>query len=165
MIDDDYESAGYEATNHSPPGEIRHGVRQLARDVVSLVELQSELLQVELRTWVRTCVVPAAVLVAIAAIIALASLPIMLLSLAHYLVEAADWPLAGALLAAGGGAIGLALVTVLAAWVILRRGAGAFERFRVELRQNIQWLKQVLGRPLETAEQVETTEAVRWPPR
>jgi hypothetical protein len=135
----------------SPTGEIRHGVRQLARDVVTLAELQADLLQVEVRAWLHTAILPAAALALAAAIVALASLPVLLLSLAYFLTDIADLPLAGALLASGGGALLIAIVCGLLAWILFRRSPDAFSRFRVELARNIRWLKQVLSRPATVA--------------
>jgi hypothetical protein len=149
-----------ELTNHSPRGEIRHGVRHLARDVVTLVELQSELLKVDLRNWLGASAAPAVILSAIAAIFALGSFPVLLLSLAYYLVEAAAMSLPLALLAAGGAGLLLAILFGLFAWAAARRGRNAFTRFRVELASNLAWLKQVLGHPVETAENLTPPAAI-----
>ena len=150
-----------ELTNHSPRGEIRHGVRHLAHDIVTLVELQSELLKVDLRNWLGASVTPALILGALAAIFALGSLPVLLLSLAYYLVEVADVSLTLALLAAGGAGLLLAILLGLVACVAARRGRNAFTRFRVELASNIAWLKRVLGHPVETAENLTPPAAPR----
>jgi hypothetical protein len=157
MMDDidDYES------NHSPRQEVRHGVRHLTRDVVTLVELQSQLLKVDLRNWLKNSLVPGVVLLAVSSLIALASLPLLLLSLAYYLARATELSLAASLLIVGGGGVLVALLTALAGWLAVRRGRGAFERFRVELEQNVAWLKQVLGSPIETAEQLEPAGAYK----
>jgi hypothetical protein len=157
MIDelDDYES------NHSPRQEVRHGVRHLTRDVITLVELQSQLLKVDLRNWLKMSLVPGIALFAVGSLIALASLPLLLLSGAHYLAEAAAISLAASLLIVGGGGVLVALLIALTGWLAIRRGRGAFERFRVELEQNVAWLKQVLGSPIETAEQLEPAAAYK----
>jgi hypothetical protein len=85
----------------------------------------------------------------------------MLLALAHYLAGAAELSLAAALLIVGGGGALVALLMAWAGWSALRRGEGAFERFRIELEQNVAWLKQVLGSPIETAEQLEPAGAYK----
>ena len=136
----------------SPTGEIRHGVRHLTRDIVTLAELQANLLQVEARDWLTKVALPALLLGVCATIVALASLPILLLSLAYWLVEATVLSLPQALLAAGG--VGLLVAIGCAAFAMQRvkRGRGAFTRFRLELSRNIHWLKQILGRPTAVAD-------------
>jgi hypothetical protein len=158
MIDDEY------GTNHSPGGEIRHGVSQLARDVITLMELQTELLQVDLRTWLRRSVMPAIVCGAVAVVAALASFPLLLLSLAYYLAEVAGLTLASAMLAAAGVGVGIAGIAAVIAVIAAKRGRGAFSRCRTEFARNVRWLKQVLGRPIETSEQL-TPAATHRPPR
>lgn len=150
-----------ELTNHSPRGEIRHGVRHLASDIVTLAELQSELLKVDLRNWLGGSVAPALILGATAAVFALGSLPVLLLSMAYYLVEATDMSLPLAMLTASGAGLILAIFLGLFAWVAARRGRNAFDRFGVELKSNLAWLKQVLGRPVETAENLTPPAAPR----
>lgn len=153
-----------EMTNHSPGGEIRHGVSHLARDVITLMELQSELLQVDLRNWLRTCVTPTIVGAVIAAVAALASLPLFLLSMAYYLVQLAHLTMASALLVAACVGLLIAAAGAIVAFSAAKRGRGAFARFRIEFARNIRWLKQVLGRPVETAENF-TPAAANWRPR
>ena len=94
---DEQESSG------SPTGEIRHGVSQVLRDIVTLGELQAELLQVDLRNLLAGRVIPTLTLALVAAVAALASLPILLASLAYYLVEVANLTLGSAFLASSAG--------------------------------------------------------------
>jgi hypothetical protein len=148
-------------TDHSPRQEIRHGVRHLARDVVTLLELQSQLLKVDFRNWLRKSLVPGIIVLAAAALVALASLPVLLFSLAYFLAESTELGLATSLLIAGGGGVLVAVVVALLGWLTIRRGSGAFERFRAELTQNVAWFKQVLGSPIETAEHLESAGAHR----
>jgi hypothetical protein len=153
-----------ETMNHASSDEARHGVRQIAHDVVTLLELQAALLHVDSQKWVRSSIVPAVALAVVAGIAAVASLPLLLLSLAYYLAEANHWTLASSLVASGGAGLAVASLAGLGAWSAFRRGRGAFQRFRDELQHNITWLKQVLGRPVETADLL-TPDAARWPPR
>lgn len=136
----------------SPTGDIRHGVSQIARDVVILAELQAELLQVDLRNWVTTSIVPALIAGSVALVSAAASLPLLLLSFAYFLVEYANLTVASSMLAAAGAGILIATIGGLLAMAAVRRSKGAFTRFRVELARNIRWLKQVLSRPAPARE-------------
>lgn len=164
--DDDHDPYG-QADFPSPAGGIRHGVAQIVRDAITLAELQAQLLQVDLRNWVTATFAPAAVLVTIALVAALATLPVLLFSLAYFLADAANITLASALLAAAGVGLVTAAICAVLAWQKITRSREAFTRFRAELARNIQWLKQVLGRPSETADSLPplTPAAARRPPR
>jgi hypothetical protein len=148
----------------SPAGEIRHGVSQVLRDMVTLGELQTELLQVDLRNFLTAHIVPTLIFSAVAAVAALASLPILLASLAYYLVEVANLTVASAFLAAAGVGLAVGAICGGIAWQRLKSQSSAFARSRIELARNVRWLKQVLGRPAETADHLTPTAAYR-PPR
>lgn len=163
-VDGNHE-APYEADHStSPAGDIRHGVSQVLRDIVSLGELQAELLQIDLRNFVTAHVAPTAILTVGAIVAALASLPILLASLAYYLVEVANLTIASALLAAGGLGLLVAAISAGLAWKRIRTRNEAFSRSRTELARNVRWLKQVLGRPSDTAA-YSTPAAAYRPPR
>ena len=139
-------------TAPTPSGEIRSGVTHLARDFVTLAELQANLLQVESRTWLKRSALPALIFGMLAAITVLASLPVMLLSFAYWLREAANLSLPLALLAAGGAGLLLAIIFALVAFSRIRRGRNAFTQFKLELSRNMSWLKQILSRPADVAD-------------
>lgn len=148
---DDYEDS---KTNHSPRHEIRHGVRHLTHDIVTLVELQSQLLKVDLRNWLNESLVPGVLILSAAGLVAMACLPLLLFSLAYYIAGSTELGLAASLLIVGGSGLLIALIAGVAGWAAIRRGSTAFDRFQVELSQNLAWLKQVLGSPVETAEEL-----------
>jgi Putative Actinobacterial Holin-X, holin superfamily III len=135
----------------SPTGVLRQSLNQLAKDVITLCELQAELLQVDLRDWLRRCVAPTLALVAVAAVLALASMPLALLSLAYCLVEFAGLSIAASMLIAAAAGLAAAAACGFAAWRIVKRERGTFERFNVELTNNLRWLKQVLSRSTPAA--------------
>ncbi len=130
---------------------MRGGVTHLARDILTLVELQASLLRVESREWLSRCAIPAIVLSVVAAIALLASLPVLLLA-AAYGLAAAGMTLPWALFAAGGGGAALAAICALLAWWRLSRSRGALTRFRLELNRNLDWIKQILSRPTDVAD-------------
>jgi hypothetical protein len=163
-IDGNYDDLNDHADSTSPAGDIRQGMTQVLRDMVTLGELQAELMQVDLRNFMTSRVVPTVLLGAVAIIAALASLPILLASLAYYLVEVANLTVASAFLAAAGVGLLVAAICGGTAWQRLRSRNDAFARSRIELARNVRWLKQVLGRPAETADHLNPTAAYR-PPR
>jgi hypothetical protein len=163
-IDANHDDLAEHVETASPTGDIRHGVSQVLRDVVTLGELQTELLQVDLRNFLTTHVIPTVVLGVVAIVSALASLPILLASLAYFLVEVANLTVASAFLAAAGVGLLVAAICGGIAWQRFHSQRDAFARSRIELARNVRWLKQVLGRPTETADHLNPTAAYR-PPR
>lgn len=135
----------------SPSGEIRHGVRQVAHDVIMLAELQADLLRVEMRDLTTRVALPVAAMIVGAVILALTSLPVLLLCVAYALHEYAEWSLTAALGAAGGGGAVVAAILGFLAIKRIKSLGNAFGRSRGELARNVQWLKEVLSHPADTA--------------
>jgi hypothetical protein len=138
---------GQQTCEVAPPERIlRRSVSQLGSDVITLMELQAELLQVDLKEWVSGVVKSTIALVA-ALVLLLASTPILLMALGYALSEWTDLSLAVCMLMAAGVGILLAAICAgLGVW-LLKRDKGVLHRFSTELRRNIRWLKQVLTRP------------------
>lgn len=136
----------------SPTHVLRRSLNQLAKDVITLCELQAELLQVDLREWLRRCLTPTLVLAGVAALLALASLPIALLGLAYCLVQYAGLTIAASLLITAAAGLAVAAACGFSAYRIAKREQGTFTRFNVELARNVRWLKQVLSRPTSSPE-------------
>lgn len=143
-----------EPAHASPSGDIRHGVRQVAHDVIMLAELQTDLLRVEVRDLTTRVAIPAIAMIAGAAVVALASLPILFLCVAYALHEFADWSLTASMGAAGGGGAVIAAILGFIALKRIKSLGNAFGRSRAELTRNIQWLKEVLSHPAETADSI-----------
>jgi uncharacterized membrane-anchored protein len=113
---------------------MRRNVSQLGSDVITLVELQTELLQVDLREWATGFV----------------RSPVLLISVGYFISQASDLSLGvSMLIAAGIGILVAAVFAGLGVWM-LRREQGMLHRFRRELKHNITWLKHVLSSPAET---------------
>jgi len=148
----DYPNSTSEDGNASPSGVVRDRVSHFAKDVAALAELQAELLKVELRDWVRSCLAPVVVLAIVAATLSLASLPLLLFSLAYCLNEFAGLSMALSTLIASGVGLVAAAICLFAAWRVLKGQRGAFTRFKVELVRNTRWLKQMLTRPRSVAD-------------
>ncbi|HEX6961469.1 MAG TPA: phage holin family protein [Lacipirellula sp.] len=129
-----------------PAHVMRRNISQFGSDVITLVELQAELLQVDVRDWAKGFVKSVVALVA-ALVILLASLPVLLISLGYFIREMSDWPLsASMLIAAGVGILLAAILGGVGAWM-LKRDHGMLHNFTTELKKNIAWLKQVISNP------------------
>lgn len=127
----------------SPAKVVARSAAELGHDAVTLAELQTELLQRELRQWLRGAATPA-ILLASAVIVALGCVPVILLALAYGLVEFSELSQALSLLIAA--MVGLAVAGVIAAlgWRRLRDNAVTLARSREELQRNVSWIKHVL---------------------
>ena len=130
---------------------MSHSISQLGSDVMTLLELQAELVQVDLREWFRSWI-GAIALLAITAIVSLASLPVLMFSLAYALNEVADLSMPLALLISAGAGLLVAVICALIALRLMKRDASIMSRSAVELRRNVRWLKAVLQSPAFTAE-------------
>ena len=144
---------GNESTTSTtlPPPSVSHGLSQLGSDVMTLMELQAELLKVDLREWFRSCV-GALLLLAVALTVSLASLPVLMFSLAYTLNDVADISMPLALLIAGGAGLLIAVISTLVALRLMKRDASILSRSAAELRRNVRWLKAVLQSPTFAAE-------------
>ncbi|MBA4105285.1 MAG: hypothetical protein C0485_05970 [Pirellula sp.] len=132
------------ANNASAPARsMGRSVRQLSSDVITLMELQAELLQLDVREWVQSFIRPLAALVA-AAIILLATAPVALVSLGYLLAAKTELPLWGAMMTAAGVGLGFAAISAGTGVWLLKRDRRILHRFSTELRKNVHWLKETL---------------------
>jgi hypothetical protein len=130
----------------TPARAMTRNVSQLGSDVITLVELQTELLQVDLREWAQGFVKSVVAMVA-ALVLLLSSLPVLLISLGYFINQMSDLSLAASMLiAAGVGILVGAILAGVGVW-LLKREQGMLHRFRRELKHNVAWLKQVLSNP------------------
>lgn len=124
---------------------VRNGVGELLHDVVSLGELQAQLLAVDARESMQKAQSPVVLLLGGAAL-ALGAVPVLLLALAEALVLLLDWERALAYLVSGliGAVVGGVLV--FAAWRQAAAVLAVFDRSRAELSENVRWIKYALTR-------------------
>jgi hypothetical protein len=133
------------STPASPDG-IGKDMGELTHDIVSLAELQFELLRDDCREGMKGLKIPAALLLA-AGVVAFGTVPVALLLAAELLVQHAGLSRASALsLAALSGFI-LAVALGVAGWLRVRGIGRVLERSREELARNVSWIKHALKRP------------------
>jgi uncharacterized membrane protein YqjE len=139
-----------------PPNAVGRKMARLAYSVATLAELQARLAKAELGNWCRSVVRPLLLLVA-AALIVLASAPVLLLGLAWTLVELAGWSPALAMSIVSLACLAAAGVAASIGWCRLRGHSSAFLCSSDELRRNLAWIKHALkhesnspGTPSET---------------
>jgi len=132
------------STQSSPHG-VTKNMGEIAEDVVSLAELQMELCKVDTRDALGRLAAPV-MLMAAGAVLALGTIPVMLLFVAQAMVAltgASQWL---ALLIAA--VLGFAAAAIL--FIVGRRRLVGpprlFDRSREEWKRNVQWMKRVLAR-------------------
>lgn len=131
------------AESPAPARSMGRSVRQLGSDVITLMELQAELLQVDLREWLQSFIRPLAALLG-AAIILLATAPVALVSVGFLLAAKTELPLWGAMMTATLIGLLLAAASAGVGFWLVKRDRRVLQRFRTELRKNVQWLKETL---------------------
>lgn len=128
---------------------LAQDVGAFASDVLTLTELQSQLLAADLRECSRGALAPSLVLLG-GLTLGLACFPISLVTVALGLVHFLDASLFTAfLIVVVVGAIGSALMCILA-WRQVRQRAAVLRRSRDELVCNLRWIKRVLTRNRHT---------------
>lgn len=126
-----------------PPRTVARSIGGFAHDLLTLSELQAELLKTDTQDCLKRLVVPAAT-VLFAMVLLLGCVPIALTALALGLVEAGLSYWLAFLLSAGIGlAVGLAIGFI--GWKLLTRTPVVFERSKVEFSSNFTWVKSVLS--------------------
>lgn len=125
------------------PTHLRHDVGALAREIVMLAELQLELLREDVAETLKKAR-GALVLVVVAAIAALACLPVVFLGVA-FLVAEAGIHLGVAILLVSVVVLAASGVAAAMSWTRMRKAAAPLARSQREFRINLNWVKRALG--------------------
>ncbi len=127
-----------------PPQAVAGDVGQFAPDVVTLAELQVELVKVEADDYAKRIAKPLIAIVG-GIIVFLGSVPVALTALAYGLVQAGFDTWFAFLISTGVGLLTAAGFAVIG-WQTFRRANRAFSRSKQEWHNNVKWLKGVLKR-------------------
>ena len=123
---------------------LARDVGAFANDVLTLTELQSQLLVADLRECRRRALVPSLVLLGGLAL-GLACFPIALVTVALGLVQFLETShFTAFLIVVVAGAICSVLLCIVG-WIQVRRRAAVLRRSRDELVHNLRWIKRVLA--------------------
>lgn len=135
-------------TSRFPPSAVAKSAGGVLQDVMTLVELQLKLLQVDARRAVNGMLLPG-VLLLVAGCLLLGCLAVLLISLGFGLAALGMPTWLGMLLAT---VIGLAVTGGMTFYALMRmkKITGEFETSKEEFDRNIRWIKSVLKR--ETAD-------------
>ena len=124
---------------------VRQGVAGLLHDVMTLGELQLKLLGVDLKETTGRAVLPL-VLLTVAAVLSLATLPLLLVALAQGLRDGLGWPAALATLASIGVGLLFAGLLALVAYLKIRTAFNPLARSGQEFSRNMASLKAALNK-------------------
>lgn len=125
--------------------QVTRNVSELAHDVITLAELQAQLLACDLRDGKSRAIGPI-VSMAAGLILALGTMPVLLMGIGWLLVNHAGWSEGAALLVAGGGGLVVSGGLAWFGWRRLKAALAIIARSRNELAENIRWLKGTLKR-------------------
>lgn len=127
-----------------------NGVQRITADIFDLCELQWQLLTVDAQE-ARRRAIKAALVLAIATCIALASLLSTLFGLAWLLHEWSGLAVGWSFLIVGGVALLLSLLAGLLGLQLLSKAGESLDGTRREFAENIRWLKGVILNPKTSA--------------
>ncbi len=141
---------GTAARNEAGPAQVVTSVAEFGDNLLTLGELQTRLVAIELKQNVDSAKVGGSVMLAGAAL-AMASLPIILIGVAELLVSELGMKRGVALLGVGTVTLLIAGAGIAVAGSQLRRTTVGFPLSREELVRNLNWVRTVLlhsGRPV-----------------
>lgn len=135
---------------NGPPEGVIGGIAEFGNDIMTLAELQARLAAIDFKESLEHAVVPL-VLTLGGLMLALASLPVVLIGVAQLIAWAFSIHLGWALLLVGLVALVGASAVAGIAGLRFSRSFASFQRSREELVRNLSWIRTVLvhsGRPV-----------------
>jgi len=135
---------------NGPPEGVIEGIAELGNDILTLAELQAKLAAIDFKESLEHAVFPL-VLTLGGLMLALASLPVVLIGVAQLIAWAFSIHLGWALLLVGLVALAGGSAVAWIAGLRFSRSFASFQRSREELVRNLSWIRTVLvhsGRPV-----------------
>jgi hypothetical protein len=129
--------------NAAQPPDVVSSVAEFGENLLALAELQARLAAIELRQNVEAAKVGGSVVLA-GAVLAVASLPLLLAGIAELLVSEVGMRRGYALLSVAVVALAIAGACITIAALRVRRGAVGFPLTREEFARNLNWVRTVL---------------------
>ncbi|REJ86623.1 MAG: hypothetical protein DWQ34_27000 [Planctomycetota bacterium] len=123
--------------------QVSRNLSGLAHDVITLAELQAQLVACDLREGKAQAIGPIVVIVA-GLLLALGTMPVLLLGLGWLLVNHAEWTESAAFLTAGGAGLAVAGLLAWFGWKKLKAALSTFTRSQQEFARNVDWVKSAL---------------------
>lgn len=139
---------GRRSARETPARVMRHSMGEVAHDLTELGELQAELLVVDLKETARGLILPAG-LALFGLMLLAACFPVLVAGLALWLAQGTGLSFPAAFAATAACVAVVSGLFVLGAVLWARASLSTFERSKRELRQNLDWIKQVLKRDIQ----------------
>ncbi len=136
-------------SQHASPLTVVGNIADFGNDITTLVELQAKLAAYDAREAATRATVPL-ILLGVGGVVALASLPVILIGLADLIASTAHLSSGASQLIVGLVALALAGLACLFGARGSLRSLDSFRRSREELTRNLSWIRTVLvysGRP------------------
>tara|TARA_R110002095_G_scaffold215072_1_gene208408 strand:- start:364 stop:810 length:447 start_codon:yes stop_codon:yes gene_type:complete len=133
---------GQPGIEHTP--SMKGHLGDLGADLISLSELQLELIAVDTRDATREALCPA-ILACLALGLTIGVCPVALLGLSWWLSDITELSQAASSLIVAGIGILVAMSLFFCAWKGFRKSFALLKRSRAELRSNVQWIKKILS--------------------
>jgi hypothetical protein len=143
---------GQSKKQSSAKGRIGAHVADLMHDLMSLGELQMQLLGVDLRDARSRSAIPG-LLIALALMIAIASMPVLLIGIGYLLMQSTEVSEGVALVSVALLAFASASLIGLLAWRKFKQALALLTRSQNEFRENIHWIKHALKRRSKESDQ------------
>lgn len=134
--------AGEEKMNHSN-NRVASGFSQVTEDIVTLIELQCQLLTLDSQQ-AASRVIKAAVAGVIAVVFALSTVLALSMAAAWLIHQYGGLTIGWSLLVVAGCDLIMALITLGLTFALGKRAAGFMKESSAELKENAKWIKSVV---------------------
>ena len=125
------------------PASLVGNIAEFGNDVATLAELQAKLAAHDAKECVNRATIPL-IVVAAASVLAVGSVPVLLIGLADWIASSTRMSAAAAQLIVGLLTLVLAIVAVTIALKASLRSLEGFRRSTEELTRNLSWIRTVL---------------------
>tara|TARA_R110002095_G_scaffold142965_1_gene123810 strand:- start:23407 stop:23841 length:435 start_codon:yes stop_codon:yes gene_type:complete len=130
--------------NRARTSNLQGHLGNLGADIISLSELQLELIAVDTRDASREAFFPT-LMVCLATGLCVGACPVALFGLSLWLTEVSGLSQIAALLTVSGAGLGIAAILFFLAVEGFKRSFSLLKRSRTELQSNIKWIKKILS--------------------
>ncbi|MCA9077887.1 MAG: phage holin family protein [Planctomycetaceae bacterium] len=134
---------GRQKREQSPATGVRRNLAGLTHDLITLGELQCQLVAVDLRDAKTQSIIPI-VMIAGGLLLAMGTMPVILLGIGWALVNLAGFTEGIAFLTVSLIALAIAAATAWWGWNKLNSALAIMKRSQHELSENVRWIKQSL---------------------
>lgn len=126
-----------------PTTAVAKNVGSLTHDLITLAELQWELLQVDTSRSIRRLLILIVVGVVAAAML-VGCVPVALIALGYVLTEQFELSMSASMICSAGVGVVIGALLLLVAYLLSKQLTAGFDESKSEFAKNVQWLKSTL---------------------